>query len=158
MTYPTAAELYQPRNLGLSLVDRLFAHTRVEPDGCWRWLGSRTTAGYGHLSTRGSYYQAHRLMFSLWRGDVPDGLELDHLCRHRWCVNPSHLEIVTHAVNAQRGSRSVLSLEKVRAIRAARADGVGVRELGRRYHVNHATISRICRGLTWPTPSEGNVA
>lgn len=149
MIYPTAAELRAPCQGTRTPVDRLLARYSVEPNGCWRWTGSLTGRGYGHFSIRSRYYQAHRLTYILLVGPIPDGLEPDHLCRNRWCVNPAHLELVTHAVNGQRGLKTRLTPEQVTAIRQARSEGVGVRSIARQYGVNHATVSRIVNGLIW---------
>lgn len=65
---------------------------------CWEWLASRTKR-YGMYQGR----QAHRVAYEFLKGPVPKGLELDHLCRNRYCVNPDHLEAVPHQVNVQRG-------------------------------------------------------
>lgn len=72
-------------------------------DGCWLWLGGKGGAGYGAI-TRGRFKQpAHRVFFELLVGPIPDGLQLDHLCCVRACVNPDHLEPVTQGENIRRG-------------------------------------------------------
>ena len=71
-------------------------------DGCWEWLGSRTPTGYGTFKWQGRTSPAHRWMWRVLRGEIPSGLELDHLCRNRGCVNPEHLEPVTHDENVRR--------------------------------------------------------
>ncbi|HEV8450554.1 MAG TPA: HNH endonuclease signature motif containing protein [Gaiellales bacterium] len=74
---------------------------------CWAWQGRTIYSGYGITrGTDGVITTAHRAMYELHYGQVPDGLELDHLCRHRDCVNPDHVEAVTHLENVRRGSRS----------------------------------------------------
>jgi HNH endonuclease len=158
MKYPTGEELRRGvpgLNNVRPPVDRLTRRYVVEPNGCWRWTGGVTGSGYGHFSIRSIYYQAHRLLYILHRGAIPDGFEPDHLCRNRRCVNPWHLELVTRSVNVQRGTGTRLRLDQVAAIRAARVDGVGVRELGRRYGVNHATVSRIVNERTWKPEATG---
>lgn len=74
--------------------------------GCWIWLGHLQPNGYGTLKVGGragrSVY-AHRVSYETHVGPIPPGLEIDHLCRVRNCVNPEHLEPVTRRVNVQRG-------------------------------------------------------
>lgn len=158
IVYPSRAELLVPRNRGLSTADRLRTRYIIDPDGCWRWTRALTGSGYGHLSMGRVYYQAHLLMYVLEVGPLPEDLEPDHLCRHRYCVRPDHIEFVTHAVNVQRGARSFLTADQVRTIRA-RGKGAGVRAMAREYGVDHATISRILAGLIWiETPTAERVA
>lgn len=72
---------------------------------CWEWTASKIPSGYGRFNASGHAWEyAHRFSYQLIYGDIPDGLEIDHLCRNRGYVNPSHLEPVTHAVNCQRGN------------------------------------------------------
>lgn len=78
-------------------------------DGCWLWVGAKTDMGYG---TYTPYEQptvlAHRHIYQLLVGPIPDGLVLDHLCRTPLCVNPNRLEPVTQRENCLRGARSAL--------------------------------------------------
>jgi hypothetical protein len=73
------------------------------PGGCWEWIGPRSPKGYAMLSRGRKPVRAHRFMYRLLRGEIPAGLQLDHLCRVRHCVNPWHLEAVTARVNVLRG-------------------------------------------------------
>lgn len=78
--------------------------TRVDKtETCWLWTASKTTAGYGNLTLDGKQDYAHRVSYRLMVGPIPAGLHVDHLCRVRHCVNPEHLEVVTHAENVRRG-------------------------------------------------------
>ena len=83
-------------------IDNL-AHYEVD-GGCWRWMGAFWRNGYGKTSTviHGTRL-AHRAFFQEHRGPIPEGLDLDHLCRNRWCVNPSHLDPTSRATNLRRG-------------------------------------------------------
>ena len=82
------------------------------PFGCWLWTGSRNGSGYAQLcigGRRGQTYYAHRATYELFKGTIPDGLTIDHLCRVRYCVNPLHLEAVTYSVNVARGKPFIKS-------------------------------------------------
>jgi hypothetical protein len=71
---------------------------------CDLWTGYADPQGYGRARVGGRLTMAHRLAWERAHGPVPDGLELDHLCRVRSCVNLDHLELVTHRVNVLRGT------------------------------------------------------
>ena len=77
---------------------------RYLPDenGCWIWRWYVHSSGYGMLRSGGKARYAHRVVYEQLRGPVPEGLELDHLCRVRRCVNPDHLEPVTRSENLRR--------------------------------------------------------
>src|SRR2546428_13034443 len=88
-------------NAGVLL--RFWKYVEPEPmSGCWLWIGDRDRHGYGRLNWQGPR-AAYRLAFEHFVGDGPSGLELDHRCRVRACVNPAHLEAVTHQGNQSRG-------------------------------------------------------
>lgn len=88
----------------LVLVDRVSAKVKVDSFGCWVFEGNRNTGGYGLVSGHRGVHPgpAHRIMYEHFSGPVPEGLELDHLCRNPSCVNPDHLEAVTHQENVRR--------------------------------------------------------
>lgn len=82
-------------------------NTRYVPEpntGCWLWLGYiYPKTGYGDICRTKGHELAHRFSYRLHKGPIPVGLQLDHLCRVRSCVNPSHLEAVTARTNQLRG-------------------------------------------------------
>lgn len=84
--------------------------------GCWLWTGSLTIDGYPQLKVGPSLTGAHRYAYELLVAEIPTGLEIDHLCRVRNCVNPWHMEPVTHLENVQRAiaARMGVPLEFVR--------------------------------------------
>ncbi|TMD08296.1 MAG: HNH endonuclease [Chloroflexi bacterium] len=92
------------------LYERLDARTEPEPNtGCWLWTGPVRGQGYGGLyipngKRGGVAFYAHRASYMVFRGPIPKGQQLDHLCRVRLCVNPAHLECVTGAENRRRGN------------------------------------------------------
>jgi hypothetical protein len=88
------------------LEDRFWRYVErdLPSDVCWLWSGAKTGPGYGAINSggRGTPVLAHRLSYEMLVGPIPEGLVLDHLCRVRNCVNPAHLEPVTHAENLRR--------------------------------------------------------
>ena len=80
---------------------------KIEPEpnsGCWLWAGTLVEpSGYGVFAVKRKSVQAHRVSYEIHVGPIPEGLQLDHLCRVRCCVNPAHLEPVTHRENGLRG-------------------------------------------------------
>jgi len=72
-------------------------------DECWDWPWSKNSEGYALLRYEGRVQRAHRVLYAKLIGPIDDGLELDHLCRNRGCVNPWHLQPVTRKENILRG-------------------------------------------------------
>jgi len=84
------------------LPERLARQVSISESGCWIWTGSTQWNGYGSVSWKGARRVAHRVSYELLAGPIPKGLQLDHLCRVRGCVNPQHLEPVTNKENVRR--------------------------------------------------------
>lgn len=74
----------------------------VDKKSCWLWTGQLDQEGYGKVTFVRQGTSTHRLSFRIFRGEVPKGFQLDHLCRVRNCFNPFHLEIVTALENVRR--------------------------------------------------------
>lgn len=78
-----------------------------EPNtGCWLWLGSISTCGYGQTSAMLGGRAAHRCSFKAFKGEIPDRMEVDHRCGNRFCVNPEHLRALSHRDNVMSGKTS----------------------------------------------------
>lgn len=92
---------YYPRP---TLAERLFPKILVSETGCLLWIAKTTPTGYGQFRVGDKTVYAHRLVFERVNGPIPVGMELDHLCRVRNCVNPRHLQIVNSRVNTLRGN------------------------------------------------------
>src|ERR1039458_2266809 len=102
--YPRRPGQYDNRER-MSLIERLMGRfMAVTETGCWIWLGALDWYGYGKVSFKSRNLLAHRAMYEQTMGRVPPGMELDHTCRVRCCVNPRHMEPVTHAENIRRGN------------------------------------------------------
>ena len=92
----------------LDLKTRLMSKIVRHKNGCWVWKGSvfkKTNGEYGQIRINNKVRFAHRVCYELLVSKVADGLELDHLCRNTLCINPKHLEPVTHHENVLRGNR-----------------------------------------------------
>ena len=86
-----------------SLMERFLSWVLPEPNsGCWLWNGSGRGPYYGKFAIKKNSFMAHRVSYELFKGKIPDGLEIDHVCRNRICVNPDHLEPVTRKENHAR--------------------------------------------------------
>lgn len=91
------------------LRDRIMANVIADHRGCLLYVGTRSGRGcgydgYGRVLHKGKHLYAHRAMYEIERGVIPDGLTIDHLCRVTACVNPAHMEVVTRRENILRGN------------------------------------------------------
>ena len=98
---------------------------------CWNWTGCVGSSGYGHLSVDRKTVVAHRFSYEVHRVPIPVGLEIDHLCRNRKCINPTHLEPVTREENIRRAN--VKRKAKQMCKHGHALDGIRSRSIGGRY-------------------------
>jgi len=85
-----------------SPIDRFISKIIISPNNCWEWQGSKTKEGYGRFALDKIMIMAHRFSYEYHVRYIPENLEIDHICKNKSCVNPSHLEAVTHKVNVSR--------------------------------------------------------
>ncbi len=109
-------------------------------DGCWVWTAARHPRGYGHFNPDGVVRSAHRLAYEVWVGPIPEGLDLDHLCRNTSCVNPGHLEPVSRKENTMRGD----TITAAHARRTHCPQGHPYDEENT-YHIPSRPTARYCR-------------
>lgn len=105
-----AASYLTIERLTRAAITRLFSKISVDTStGCWQWTGC-VSSGYGMARFRGPATIVHRITYAWLVGPIPNGIkarkhaQLDHLCRNRICCNPAHLELVSQAVNVNRGA------------------------------------------------------
>ncbi len=130
------------------------------PENCWEWRASRNRQGYGLFKAGGKTQRAHRIMYELMVGPIPNGLCVLHTCDNPPCVNLAHLWLGTRADNNHdrdaKGRQVALKGEHVNGARltkekvlAIRSDHRSCRTIGADYGVSYATIGYIKRRETW---------
>lgn len=119
----------------------------IAASGCWEWKSR--TGRYGLVRVNGVMTSAHRATYIKLRGKIPDGLELDHLCRNPLCVNPDHLEPVTAKENTRRKKATKLNVERVGQMRQRRSEGAKLSDLAEEFNLSPGHVSEICRGKYW---------
>lgn len=138
------------------MLELLLSKRIVTDRGCWEYKGSRHERGYGIIWMDGQKWRAHRLAFKLWKGEIPEGLEVLHSCDNPPCFNPAHLSAGTHLQNmremVERGRVRVmgrkLTPDQVKAIRAM--DGtMSRRKIARLFNMEHSSINSICNGKSY---------
>jgi hypothetical protein len=110
--------------------------------GCWEWPGAKSVGGYGKSILNRRYVYVHAAVYEHFCGPMPEGLELDHLCRNRACANFEHLEPVTHRENRVRGRNA--NEEKTHCLRGHPLSGETcyVNAKGHRR-------CRVCKMINW---------
>jgi len=87
----------------METIERFTKKYTVSDSGCWVWQASKNPFGYGFFNDKKTHI-AHRWAYQYFKGEIPKGLVIDHLCKNTSCVNPDHLEAVTQQINFLRGT------------------------------------------------------
>lgn len=123
--------------------DRVTLNVAVdEASGCWNWRLTIGRHGYGQMGVRRRTFLAHRFSYEALVGPIPSGMQLDHLCRNRPCVNPDHLEPVTPQVNIH---RSPIAPGAINARKTHCPKGHGYTPSNTYYQRNGGRLCRTCQ-------------
>jgi hypothetical protein len=130
---------------GPRIKDRYRVEDRGYETPCWIWLLKTNKTGYGYDNIEGRQVLAHRRYYEDARGPIPAGLQLDHLCRQRLCVNPDHLEPVTPLENTRRSRSMKLTQAQAREIFRRACAGETYDALGVEFDVSRSLVGFIKR-------------
>jgi hypothetical protein len=129
------------------LADRLLGKFLVG-DGCWEWIASKNDGGYGQVASEtrpARPLRAHRVIYEMLVGLIPEGMTLDHLCRNRGCVNPGHLEIVSRGENVRRGIGAEMAGKRNMAMTHCKRGHAFTPENTRMQRLRSGSMARACR-------------
>jgi len=142
-------------------MERFWSKVNVAgPSECWLWTGAKAY-GYGMFHFNGALRRAHRVAYTISKGDIPEGLLVRHTCDVRSCVNPAHLVVGTVQDNTndkiERGrqtrgeahSTARLTEAEVASVFQMRQAGLSQQAIADHFGVAQTTISAICRRATW---------
>ncbi len=132
----------------------------AEPDECWLWLGTLNNKGYGQFYFEAKLWFAHRFVYQLHFGNIPEGLLICHNCDNPQCVNPNHLFLGTykdnmadcvgkgrHSFGNSSGRPSILTMEQKEIIKELyTTKNYTQEEIAKSYGIQQMTVSRIIRG------------
>lgn len=152
---------------GLSVSQRFWSKVQKQADGCWQWIGVKTSGGYGKFAISGKQVLAHRYSYEYHIGPIPEGLIVRHyVCDNAACVNPDHLKIGTKAENTQdlklsgrmaKGEDlSNLKEEDILEMRQLYRDGIPPKVLAERFGLKPGTIAPIMTGENWSHIAESD--
>ena len=137
-------------------------YTKGDTKECWLWMYGLNRNGYGKFKLKTKSYGAHRLMYLLYNGTIPDKMYVCHSCDNRKCVNPGHLWLGTASDNMKdmhkkgrapnKGDthwKARLKAEDIPVIRELSAAGARNVDMATKFHVDKCTIAHVLSGRTW---------
>ena len=147
----------------MDIKERLFSFVEMNDNGCWDWMGAKNKKGYGSLSYQNKTTIAHRLSYSLFVGEILNGLHVLHRCDRPNCINPNHLFLGTDLDNSndkiykgrfvacygEDNGNSKLTDDHVLDIKNKIKNGFSFASIARKYEVSETTIAYIAKNKIW---------
>lgn len=116
---------------------------------CWIWQKLLTPDGYARISVHRNNRRAHRVYYEHYVGPIPEGKQIDHLCRVRACVNPWHLEPVPPAANVRRGAKALYTEDDILRMMEMRKRGIFYKDIAAMFGAKVEYVQSICYGKRW---------
>lgn len=120
-----------------------------ESTGCWEWQLSKDHHGYGRFALHGKKIRAIRAYYENFNGPIPVGMEIHHHCGNTSCVNPDHLEAVSHADNVRLGRQTRMTKQQADDIRALHQLGYSYTALAKKFGFGRTHITNIVLLKSW---------
>lgn len=121
----------------------------IDHNGCWNFIGSKFHNGYGHLNRNDKDIRATHYFYRKYKGYFDSRLELDHLCSNVACVNPEHLEPVTHTENMRRSRATKLNFDLVGKIKSLHQEGISQTSIAKTFKIDQSTVSKVVNQHIW---------
>ena len=138
-------------------MDRFYSKTERIENGCLVWTAGKVGGKYGRFRDAGKLHLAHRWAYAHHNGEIPEGYEIDHICKNTSCVEITHLQALpqkqhrTKDLSGEGHGNSKLTWDDVQVIRAS---GLSSYQLAKVYNVNSRQIRRIRQGVRWNASRE----
>jgi hypothetical protein len=117
--------------------------------GCWLWQRGKTTAGYGETWIDGRVQYAHRAMYELLLGPIPEGMQVHHRCEVRACINPFHMDLLAVEDHAGAAGHGKLTREDAAEVRRRAQAGESYKVIAAEYGICRPLVSMIRTGKRW---------
>lgn len=141
-----------------------FINKNIKKDqyGCWLWMKAKHRQGYGSIRFKNKFGLVHRVVWEVYKGEIPEGMKVCHSCDQPACCNPDHLFLGTQKdnvydminkgrkkINIRKTRRNKLNYEQVQEIKALHGNGMTRKELEKKFSVSQTCIAKILTGVSW---------